>query len=43
MARLSSELVCKNRKIFASGRVPSEHSLEMVEVWGCGLTEGAGR
>lgn len=41
MARLPSEFVCKNHKIFASGSVPPEHSLEMVEVWGCGLTEGA--
>lgn len=42
MARLPTEFVCKNHKIFVSGSVPPEHSLEMVEVWGCDLTQGAG-
>lgn len=42
MARLPTEFVCKSHKIFASGSVPQEHSLEMVEVWGCDLTQGAG-
>lgn len=42
MARLPLELVCKNHEIFPSGGVPPELSLETLEVWGCGLTEGAG-